>query len=396
MKRKPINIKNEVTPKTDQSEKIESKIIPLQLTRFNKNLNDFKFAVDCWEDVNFPTRDGMIELYNDAILDGHLFAVIESIKSKTLQKDFVLKNPDGTANIEKTQLLKTSWFYKTIGFALDSIFFAHSLIQFDDRIGFDFKNVKIVPRENVDPVKKIVRTTPNVNTGTPYNSNPFDGWIIEAGDEKDAGLLMKTIPLIIYKKNSLSCWGEYSELFGTPIRIGRTNIKDAKVRDNMFLMLENMGSSAFGVFNTDDKIEFVESSKSDAFNVFDKMIDRVNSEISKIVLSSTMTVDGGSSRSQSETHESTTRAREMANDKFIEFWVNKTLIPFLTNKHNFPFAGLNFAYDYSEKISSDVAFERELKLLEFYDIPETHFVEKYGIPVVKKEQTNAGVSSVKK
>ena len=38
------------------------------------------------------------------------------------------------------------------------------------------------------------------------------------------------------------------------------------------------------------------------YNVYDKRIDRANSELSKGVLMQTMTIDSGSSLSQSETH----------------------------------------------------------------------------------------------
>lgn len=399
MKKRVLNkkteIKNAVEPKKTESENIVSKIVPLQLSRFNKDLNDFKFAVECFEDVNFSTRDGLIELFNMAILDGHLYAVYESLKSKTMQRPYKLTNPDGTTNIEKTNLLKSVWFQKTISYALDSVFYGHSLIQFGDRVGFDFKSVKIVPREYVDPVKKEVRKVPTANGGTSYISDPFDKWLVEIGEPDSMGLFSKTIPLIIYKKNALNCWAEYSELFGAPMRIGKTNIRDAKVRDNMYKMLENMGSSAFGVFNMDDKIEIIGDSKSDAFNVFDKMIDRTNSEISKIILSSTMTVDNGSSRSQSEIHAETTGARERMNEKMLEFWVNDVLIPFLIQKHSFPLQNLRFSFEYVENVSSDTQFDRELKLLNYFDIPENHFIEKYGVPVQKKSAPVGGTPAKK-
>jgi Protein of unknown function (DUF935). len=44
-------------------------------------------------------------------------------------------------------------------------------------------------------------------------------------------------------------------------------------------------------FDTDDLIELVESNRSDAYNVFDMMIQRCNSEISKLILGQTGTLD---------------------------------------------------------------------------------------------------------
>ena len=56
------------------------------------------------------------------------------------------------------------------------------------------------------------------------------------------------------------------------------------------------------VAGMETEIEFVESGKSDSYNVYDKRIDRANSELSKLVIGQTMTIEDGSSLSQSQTH----------------------------------------------------------------------------------------------
>ena len=59
---------------------------------------------------------------------------------------------------------------------------------------------------------------------------------------------------------------------------------------------------SWGLFPEGTEIEIKETTRGDAFNVYDKRIDRANSEISKGVLNQTMTIDSGSSLSQSEVH----------------------------------------------------------------------------------------------
>ena len=49
------------------------------------------------------------------------------------------------------------------------------------------------------------------------------------------------------------------------------------------------------VAGMETEIEFVESGKGDAFNVYDKRIDRANSELSKLIIGQTMTIEDGSS-----------------------------------------------------------------------------------------------------
>ena len=86
------------------------------------------------------------------------------------------------------------------------------------------------------------------------------------------------------------------------MRIARTNSRDKTVLAALDKMLREAGASLSMVAGTDTEIEFVESGKSDAFNVYDKRIDRANSEISKLIIGQTMTIEDGSSLSQSQTH----------------------------------------------------------------------------------------------
>lgn len=67
-------------------------------------------------------------------------------------------------------------------------------------------------------------------------------------------------------------------------------------------MLREAGTALSMVAGMETEIEFVESGKGDAFNVYDKRIDRANSELSKLIIGQTMTIEDGSSLSQSETH----------------------------------------------------------------------------------------------
>jgi len=60
-------------------------------------------------------------------------------------------------------------------------------------------------------------------------------------------------------------------------------------------MLDQMGSNAFAVLDLEDTIEYIKDGQQDAYGVYDKLIERVNSEISKLILGSTMVMDDGSS-----------------------------------------------------------------------------------------------------
>lgn len=113
------------------------------------------------------------------------------------------------------------------------------------------------------------------------------------------GILLKASQHTIPKKNVLAAWDVFSEIFGMPLRVANTGARDLKDIDRIEEMMARMGKACYAVLPNDTTIQFVESTKSDAFNVYDKRVDRANSEISKLIIGQTMTIEDGSSLSQS-------------------------------------------------------------------------------------------------
>ena len=100
----------------------------------------------------------------------------------------------------------------------------------------------------------------------------------------------------------LAYWDAFGEIFGMPIRIGKTASRDPKDIDRAEKFLAEMGALSWGLFPEGTEIEIKETTRGDAFNVYDRRIERANSEMSKGILNQTMTIDDGSSYSQSQTH----------------------------------------------------------------------------------------------
>ena len=337
------NFKNKIQKALPNERILNTIKIPTPLYRVTTDLNKFRSAVDTAENIYTPNRFWLLQLYQQTILDAHVTACIQQRKNLILSQEFVVYNKDGSENEEKSKILKSKWFLDFIGYALDSIYYGHSLIQFDDiinRNGMDeFKEVELVPRQYVRPETHVVTEATSTYEGVDYLELPYVNWCIGVGEKRDLGLLLKITPLVIWKKNAIGAWAEYIEKFGSPMRIGKTDSNDLESVNNMQNMLENMGTSSWGLFKTDDLIELVESSNSDAYNVFDKMIDRCNSEISKLILGQTMTTDDGASRSQAEVHERVLDNVGFSDKQFLYNVNNNQLIPML-NALGFGFEGL--------------------------------------------------------
>ncbi|MDR1847146.1 MAG: DUF935 domain-containing protein [Bacteroidales bacterium] len=201
-------------------------------------------------------------------------------------------------------------------------------------------------------------------------------------------MLLKCTPEALSKKNMLSFWSAFGEIFGAPVRIAKVASRDEKDIDKTENVIASMGALSYGVFPEGTTIEFIETSRGDAFNVYDKRIDRANSEMSKGILNQTMTIDSGSSLSQSEVHLEIFENVIERDADFIKDIVNGKLIPFMAMK-GFPVEGHTFIWDDTVDYTPEQMIQVEQTLLaNRYQIPGEYFAEKYGIPIEGRDEVN--------
>ena len=355
---------------------------PTQLYRGFTNIETYKLAVTRAESLTAPQRSELYKVYKNIELDAHLTAAVNQRKNLTLSKDFDVKL-NGEENEELEYIIKQKWFRDFIDYSLDAIFYGHSLIQFDSVVDNAFKSVELVPREYVKPEFHIVTNTYADLSGTDYLEAPYNNWCIGVGKPKDLGLYMKAAPLVIWKKNALGAWSEFVEIFGSPIRIGKTNTRDEETRSNMESMLRNMGVASYGVFDTDDLIELIESNRSDAFQVFDMMIQRCNSEISKLILGQTGTLDEKAYVGSAEVQERVLKNVAYNDEFFIEGVLNYQLVPMMTRLGIFP-EGVTISVKADEDLTLIEQSKIDIELIKtgkFTFTPE-YLEEKYGSEVI--------------
>lgn len=393
----------------DESVQARAKSLIVELVRNTQMLTKKDLAKwrQAWQmaiTIENPKRYQLYDIYDDNMADLHLLGAIRNRKLKVIGKPFkIVDKKSGKENPDLTALFKKRWFKRFMMLALDSIFYGHSLIQLGDLITTDegpaFSEVKLVPRRHVSPEygTLLKNISDDAKKGIDYRKT-FPDWAIEVcEDTEDLGLLNALSTHCIPKRNALAFWDAFAEIFGMPIRIGKTLSRDQKDIDKMAAMLDSMGSAAYGVFPEGTEIEIVESSKGDAFNVYDKRIERANSEMSKAILGVTMTMDNGSSKSQALVHENVTDEIAKADADFLADIFNDKLKPVL-NRHGFKLENFRFEWDDSYNYSAAEMLEVEKMLLEYYDIDAKYFIEKHNIPItgVKTQATAAPVDPAQK
>jgi hypothetical protein len=351
--------------------------------------------------VEWPSRLDLMAIYRDVEMDNHATGVFGQIFNEVLQKAYKIVDRDTEDEIEglAKHLDDAQWFLDWCELSLDSWKYGYSPIQFGDFTTDatgkpKFTEVELLDREHFIPEHHVFvkHMTDHWKNGIDYTKPPYSHWVMVIGNKKDLGLYNKIARHTISKKNMEGFWDKFGQIFGMPLRIGKTSSSNPKDRNEVAEMLQKMGSAAWGVFPDGTDIEIKETTRGDAFEVYDKRIDRCNSEISKAVVHQTMTSDNGSSKSQSETH--LTVQQQVVNYMAVKLriWINDLLIPHMV-AHGFKgWENAKFQYDDTLELTPEQQRQVEDMLLDDYEIDQEYFIEKYGVKIIGKKVAPQGIA----
>ena len=346
-------------------------------------------------DPRNPSRIKLLDIYRDAMADSHLSGCIQQRVGFVMSRSFKLVNGAGDTDEQAVHLLDQAWFKDLCRLCLDSIWYGHSLIELGDIVTDGdghpaFAGVTLIPRKHVIPEygRVVSRLGSSWQTGIPYRERPWADWLIEAGRPDDLGLLLKAALHTIPKRHALSFWDCFAEVFGMPWRIARTTTRDPKEFRRLQDMIYGTGANQGVVTGMETEIQFVESGKGDAFNVYDKRIDRANSELSKLIIGQTMTIEDGSSLSQSQTHLQVFMNLVEADRDRLRDIINNQLLPLMV-RHGFPVSGLRFEWDDAMDYTPEQQKAYEEMVLQHYEVDPQYFQDKYGMPCKEKRETDS-------
>jgi len=382
--------------KTVERERIKAMTIELARTAANLTKKDIGTWRQAWQmalNPENPQRLRLYEVYTDVDIDLHLSGCIGQREGMVLQKAFKITDKGGKENRELSELFEAEWFKDFMKLALDSRYWGHSLVQFGDVVTVAgkkrFDSVTLVPRAHVIPEFGVIvkQAGDEPKKGIPYRDGKIAEWCIEAGKPNDLGLLLKCSPAALSKKNMMAFWDGFGEIFGMPIRIGKTISRDPAEISKVEKMLSEMGAAAWGLFPEGTEIEIKETTRGDAFNVYDKRVETANAEMSKCILNQTMTIDNGGSLAQSEVHLKIFENIVEADADFLRDIINNKLFP-LMEMHGFSIAGHRFEWDNTVEYTPDQMRNIEQMLLAGgYEIEPQYFIDKYNIAITGKKET---------
>ena len=375
--------KNKKTPQiaAKSTDTIVAKIISEFKDRTRAEIKKWRQALELAGDITAPRLYLLQDLYDNLKDDGHYISQIELRKAATLCSPFsIIDRATGEVNEEKTKLFKTEWFYNFMEDVLESPYYGYTLLELVDPVAMTFA---LVPRRNVVPVFSVVLSEVNASSGISYATG-YENTLIHIGKPTDLGLMANICGQLIWKRNAQQSWAEFSERFGFPLITATTNKTSEKDLDKIDSMLSALGEAAQAVLPEGTTIDIKPFSGGDSYLVYDKQIERINTEIGKPITGGTMISDNGSSRSQSEVHERNLDDKIAAADqRIVTFTVNGQLLRIMQA------AGWDvnpdtdeFIFDTSVRLSLKEYFDITAKLLEKgYPIPTKWISKTFNIPI---------------
>ena len=264
-----------------------------QPKRFNIDTSDFMAAIHAAENVDYAQRTKLYDLYTDILLDAHLSSVIDKRKNAVLSSSVEFQRngkPDDAIN----EQILSPWFYRCVSDILDARFWGFSLLQFyknNEWIDYD-----LVPRKHVEPIRKLILSRQTDIQGISWDE--FSD-LLFVGRNADLGLLAKAAPWVIYKRNTTADWAQFSEVFGMPIQeyIYDTDDEDARIR--ALNDANSIGSLATFIHGKDTELQLREAgNKTGSADVYERLVERCNSEISKLILGNTLTTESSDNGTQ--------------------------------------------------------------------------------------------------
>lgn len=336
-----------------------------------------------------PRWNALQDLYDYIMVDAHTHSLIELRKAATLStRYYVYDATTGEEQPEKTALLQTEWFYNFLTEVLEARPRGYTVAQLVNPaiMKFDY-----IPRRNVCIQKNFVRISVTDDKGISLDDATISPFIITIKDNYQYGYMNDLIPLVMWKLNVLMSWAEATEKWGIPPIIATTNKSDAKSIKLLQDMLKNAGESLTTILPEGSNVQVMTNSeKVDPQKMFDGLVERCNSEISKRIIGGTMISDNGSSRSQSETHQSNFDDKIAESDKRkCEFVTTGQLLPMMA-RFGYPFTETDrFGFDRSQKLSPKEQADIFAIVSKEFDVDEDWVRKNLQIPITGKKQPAA-------
>ncbi len=260
---------------------------------------------------------GRFDVYTDLLRDDQVKSTYQQRRSAVISSEwFVDSNAEEDQETEQSKFLE--WQLKKLKFdqltdkMLYAVYYgfavAEIILDYDETTGWIYaKDIKVRDRNRFkfDADHNLVLYESGQKTPLPQNKF----WVVSTGANHSdnpygEGLAHSLYWPVFFKRNGIKFWMIYLEKYGMPTamaNLSRSQFMDPEQRGIALDILDAIHADSGVVKPSDIETELLEASRSGSAS-YEKLYEKMDAAISKIVLSQTMTTDNGSSRSQAEVH----------------------------------------------------------------------------------------------
>ena len=362
------------------------------ITRSSKDIDDWLTALKQAESITNPHRNRLYDLYFHMILDDDYITGLNKRKSAitnlNLQYFIGDKLDEGVDQFIENPAFRD--FKKEV---MDTIFWGYSLFEFyykgqvnpytNRRNTEGMFDYNLIPRKHVSPKRGEILKSDFDVTGYSYRVPEFEKNLLEFGKADDFGLLLVISIPIIYKRNSLGDWAQYSELAGNNFRNVKIEGTDRTKREAVTKALNDAGSGGLIALPEGTDIDFIRNSSQSSNELFENFNKTMSDSILRLILGQTGTTSDSGEGSYARAKVSYQVEQNIfSNDKtyFLDF-MNYHFI------HKLPYWGFSDKGEFSfEEIDTKTRREKveEDKILnDIKPLPQKYLEDKYDIKYEK-------------
>ncbi|MBE0538394.1 MAG: DUF935 family protein [Ignavibacterium sp.] len=282
-------------------------------------------------------------IYRNLLTDPQLNAAIQQRKMQVQQMDYEIDHdPNYERREEAKEFFKLLPVRNMINEMLDAVLFGYSVLE----IYWDLVDGKIIPVDvKAKPQEWFIY---NIDNELLLRKNEGGLYLFEEGEKLPpfkfiiirnqpsynnpygTKLLQKCYWPVTFKRSTIEYWQTMVEKYGMPFLIGyypsaATEAEKQELLESLNEMVENNTTVIDEAFV--DKLKIFESPKFDIGQIYEYLVKHHNAEISKAVLSVTLTIDTGQSGSYKlgEVHQTMLEYIGLTDKKLVEDGMNQLL-----------------------------------------------------------------------
>ena len=352
-----------------------------QLFRGNQDIQRWYTALRNAENIYYPIRRELLQTYLDVSIDLHLTSCMDKRIRAVKTAPFVWKDLTNEVITENMQGL---WWNDMLELIQSRIFWGPTLMEFIFEDGLISETI-LVPRQNVRPEFGIISKDGFSNDGFSYREGLYKNHILEVGKKTELGLLANLAPYVLMKRQNLSDFSRYNEMFGMPLRVYEYDPSMPGARAEVSQQAKEYGTAAYIVLPKGmGNVTFPEANQSSSSSAYDKLHSILNDEITIGVLGQVLTTSGtakSSGQALGQVHKAVEQEMNLADKLYAEYYINYKLRKDILIPNGYPLQNITGRFKELDELPKEIRANMWVALLNAgVEIAEEDWHTEFDIP----------------